>query len=282
MQLAGSDGAGELEAEVLLAHVLGTDRVWLHAHPEAPVAPEEFRKFTGMLRERADQRTPVAYLTGRREFRGLNLVVRRGVFIPRPETEGLVDRVAAWLELPGNRQTPGVVVEACCGSGAIAVAVAKATGRTIIATDLSPAAVEQTRDNAAAHGVGELVQALGGSLLEPVRSLRPRPAVRVVVSNPPYVTAEEMRALPDDIARHEPVLALAAGEDGLDVVRRLIGEAADVLEPGGLLAMEIGAGQGAAVLGLLEPGGWRRGRVEPDLAGRDRYALAIREEGTAR
>jgi len=280
-RLPGSDGAGRLEAEVLLSSVLGTDRVWLHAHPEAPVASEASRTFAGLVRERAEERTPVAYLTGVREFYGLTLRMRRGVFIPRPETEGLVDRVRAWLSDQGDRGAPGVIAEACCGSGAIGVALAIATGRRVIATDLSAAAIDLTRENAMAQGAGALVEALPGSLLEPVEAMRPRPSVCVVVSNPPYVTAAEMRTLPRDIASHEPLLALAAGEDGLDAVRDLISQTARILEPGGLVALEIGAGQGVAVLELLAKGRWRQARIERDLAGNDRYVLAVMAPGTA-
>lgn len=278
-RLAGEDGSGALEAELLLAHVLGRDRVWLHAHAEAELPADARERFADLVRERARDRTPVAYLTGGREFFGLTLAMRRGVFIPRPETEGLVDRVAAWVAGREAGRDAEVLVDVCCGSGAIAVALARETGWRVMATDRSPEAVRLTRDNAASLGVGEAVTVLAGSLLEPLDGLSPRPRVRAVVSNPPYVTTAEMSGLAPDIARHEPALALEAGADGLDVVRALVRDAAGWLLPGGMLAMEIGAGQGGAVRSLLTEAGWSGVRVEADLAGRDRYALALRPAG---
>jgi release factor glutamine methyltransferase len=172
-----------------------------------------------------------------------------------------------------------VVAEPCCGSGAIAVALARTAGCRMIATDLSPAAVALTRQNAVASAVGPLVQVVPGSLLEPVQAgLR----LDAVVCNPPYVRLDEMPGLAPDIARHEPGLALVAGEDGLGVIRALVGQAASRLVAGGLLAMEIGAGQGAAVTALLSGDPWDAVRCDQDLAGRDRYVVAIRRQDTAR
>jgi len=277
-RLAIDGGPATLEAEVLLAHVMQADRVWLHTHPEAEPPLDARRRFDALVDERVLARTPIAYLTGTREFYGIPLVMRRGVFIPRPETEGLVDRVATWLRGRPGGGAGAVVAEPCCGSGAIAVALARTTGCRMIATDLSPAAVALARQNADAAAVGPLVQVVPGCLLEPVQAgLR----LDAVVCNPPYVRRDEMPGLAPDITRHEPELALVAGEDGLGVIRTLVGQAASRLAAGGLLAMEIGAGQGAAAAACLAEGPWDAVRCEQDLAGRDRYILANRRPGTA-
>src|SRR6185436_3943958 len=131
-----------------------------------------------------------------------------------------------------------------------------------------------TVHNAAVNGVGSLVTVYPGLGLAPVLAMTPRPRVRAIVSNPPYVTSTEMKNLPVEIARHEPRLALDGGSDGLDVIRKLVAQAGEVLLSGGLLAMEIGAGQGNAMRALFAASGWRESRIEQDLAGRDRYALA--------
>jgi release factor glutamine methyltransferase len=144
----------------------------------------------------------------------------------------------------------------------------------VVATDASAAAVELTRINAAASGVGHLVAPILGVGLAPILAIDPRPSVLALVVNPPYVTAAEMGGLAPDIARHEPRLALEAGVDGLDVMREVAAGARPILVPGGLLAMEIGINQGSTVRELLDQAGWVHIRIESDLTGRDRYALA--------
>lgn len=275
---SGSGPAARLEAELLLGAVLGRRREWLLARPEFPVPADSHRRFAGLVRRRSEG-VPVAYLTGRREFAGLEFAVGRGVLIPRPETEGLLERVEAWL---GGRadDRPGVVADLGTGSGALAVALARRVGVRVIATDRSATAVRVARRNAAAHGVGHLVEVLRGSWLGPVLRRRPRVRLVAVMSNPPYVSPRLMRRLPPEV-RREPRAALAGGgADGLGAVRAVVASAR-ALVPGGLLALEIGAEQGRAVRRLLDGGGWRDARIDPDLAGRDRYALALRPSAGA-
>ncbi|MEK7767499.1 MAG: HemK/PrmC family methyltransferase, partial [bacterium] len=221
------------------------------------------------VRERARTRCPVAYLTGEKAFAGLRLAVRRGVFIPRPETEGLVELVVGWFRRAGASAPAGPIVDACCGSGAVGIALAFALRRPVIATDVSSEAIALTHENASRCGAEGLVAARAGSLLGPVSE---EPAA--VVSNPPYVRSALIPGLDRDIRDFEPTAALDGGADGLDVVRALVGQAAPRLPPGAPLALEIGEEQGEAVRGLLAGGGWKGVRIEADLAGKARYALA--------
>jgi release factor glutamine methyltransferase len=257
---------------VLLSFALGRNREWLYAHPEHRPDGAVRRTFDEMVRARAEG-CPVAYLTNRKEFAGLDLAMRRGVFIPRPETEGLLELAESWLAAnPG----PGVVVDACCGSGAIAVALAVRTGATVIATDISASAVGLARENAARHGVSGLVAVLAGRGLTPLGELNPRPEIRAVVSNPPYVTLAAMSGLPRDVAGYEPRAALEGGPDGLGVIRELLQEAGAWLGSGGLLALEMGADQAETLPALFEPERWGPPRIARDLAGLPRYVLAVK------
>jgi len=272
----GGGENGLLDAQVLLGFAMRATREWLYAHPEASPGRQASREYRRLVAKRAGTGCPIAYLTGVREFSGLALAMARGVFIPRPETEGLVGLVESWFEGGNFPRDGAVVVDACCGSGAIGVALACRLGIRILATDISREAVKLTGLNAARHGVGDLVQALTGSCLDPVKALSPCPAVRAVVANPPYVTTAEMAGLPRDIADFEPPESLCGGEDGLDVIRILARDSARALAPGGLLALEIGAGQADAVRDTLSRARFGRVRISKDLAGLPRYARAVK------
>ncbi len=267
--------AAGLEAEVLLGAALGRRREWLLAHADAAVPPAARRRFAGWLGRRITRREPVAYLTGVREFAGLEFGVGRGVLIPRPETEGLLERVELWLAANRAMTADGCVTDLGTGSGALAVALAKRTGVRVVAVDRSPVAVRTARHNAIRHGVDGLVRVVRGSWTAPILRLRPQPRVVVVMANPPYVSARLMQALAPEV-RREPRQALAAGRDGLDAIREVARQARGLLVPAGLLAMEIGAEQGSPARRILGSAGWGEVRVERDLAGRNRYALAIR------
>jgi release factor glutamine methyltransferase len=263
--------AARLEAEVLAASAAGRSRAWLVAHGDEPATAPARRKLRGWLRRRITGREPVAYLTGRREFAGLDLEVTRGVLVPRPETEGLVERVEAWLRARPAR--PGeAVADAGTGSGAIAVALAVRLGVRVIATDRSAIACRIAWRNARRHDVTGLVRVRRGRWLGPAR----RERLAAVVSNPPYLTPSEMRRLQPEVRREPPSALAGGGLDGLDAIRSLVARAGAVLPAGGLLALEIGAGQGPGTRRLLANGPWRKVRIERDLAGRTRYALAER------
>ena len=258
-----------LNAELLLAGVLGVKRLDLYLQFDRPLAPPELAEFKARLRRRA-RREPLQYIDGTAPFRDLLLRVDPRVLIPRPETEVLVQAVLDWAR--GRESLSAVDVGT--GSGAIALALAtEGPFARVVATDLHPDALSLAAENHAGAAAQAPVEFRQGDLLEPVRGER----FDVVVSNPPYVGEEEAPALDPEVREWEPAAALFAGPGGLDVIRRLVREAPDHLRPGGLLALEIGAGQGSAVAGLVDAAGaYSPPRLLPDLAGRDRILLAER------
>ena len=263
-----------LEAEMLLGAALGVGREWLLAHDDEIHDRETRVKYGAMLKERAIEGCPIAYLTGYSEFAGLKLRQARGVFIPRPETEGLVELAVDWIN-DNLRDFPGcVVADPGCGSGAIGVAVAALTGCRVLATDISGEAVALTGANAAICGVGNLVAPLAGTWLAPLEGVTRRGKVFAVVSNPPYVPLGVISGLAREVAFFEPHAALDGGVDGLECIRAVEAGAREWLAPGGLMAFEIGEDQGEAVLSLMSAAGWERGHIERDLAGKIRYAMA--------
>jgi release factor glutamine methyltransferase len=213
---------------------------------------------------------PLQYVIGWAPFGRLRLRVGPGVFVPRPETEGLADRAAAHLRAAGAGER--VAVDLCTGSGAIACFLAaEVPGARVVATELDPGALAWARVNSAAHGV----QLLAGDLDAPLPGeLAGR--VDVLCANVPYVPTRAIATMPRDVRDHEPRLALDGGPDGLDVLRRVAGRAGHWLAPGGLLLCEIGDDQGEAAARLLTAAGLAEVAVLPDLAGRDRIVEARR------
>lgn len=250
-------------AERLLMHVLGTDRAGLYTRTEG-LDTREARIYGRALCQRCAG-TPLQHLTGEQGFRRLVLEVRPGVFVPRPETEILVEHALAAL---GGSEDP-VVVDVGTGTGAIALAVKdEQPGATVYATDRSIEAVELARANAVRLGLE--VHVLEGDLLHPLPDTV-RGQVDLVVSNPPYVSAAEVADLPAEV-RADPAGALLGD---LELYERLAGEASRWLWDGGALAVEIGASQGTSVAAVLSAG-FAEVRVVRDLAGRDRVVLARR------
>lgn len=249
-----------LDAEVLLAHALGTGRVTLYTDHDRPLAEPELERYRELVRRRL-KHEPVAYLVGKREFHGVELAVDARVLVPRPETEHLVEE-ALRLAGPGDVK----VADVATGSGAVALALAKALGARgrVFASDVSAAALEVARANAARLGLE--VTLVEGDLGAPLGAFAP---FDVVAANLPYLTAAEMAALDADVA-HEPRLALAGGPDGLDLVRRLVPEVRGLLAPGGGLCLEIGPAQAEATAALLGAAGYAGVRVLKDLEGRPR------------
>lgn len=243
----GIDSA-RLDAEVLLAHVLGSGRLDLYVRYDEPVGPEHLVRYRELVSRRA-RREPLKYILGRTEFLSLPLVVDERVLIPRPETELLAERAIELLrrELPSG---PKIVIDVGTGSGAIAVAIAKSLPDVVVhATDTSPGALKVAEDNARQLGVQDQVTFHQGDLLEPVAELAGQ--VHLVASNPPYVAESDYETLAPELT-FEPREALVSGPTGLEVIEKLVTTAADILRGGGVLLCEIGAGQASGVRQLLE------------------------------
>jgi release factor glutamine methyltransferase len=237
-----------LDAEVLLAEALGCQRIELYTAFETVPADHARSAFRQLVRRRAEG-TPVAYLVGRREFYSLSFRVTPDVLIPRPETELVV---MALLELARKRPagTPLAICDVGTGCGNIAVSVAKhLPDARVLAVDISPAALAVARSNAAEHGVQKQIELVESDLFSAVPSQR---RFDFVLSNPPYVAETEVASLPPDVRQFEPRQALVAGKRGTEVIERLIPEAADRLNPGGHLLVEINPALHDVVQSLIE------------------------------
>ncbi len=257
----------ELDAAVLLSHVTGLDRAGLYANCDRFLSEEEDVVFQELIRRRR-RGEPVAYITGRREFMGLDFAVNPAVLIPRPETELLVETALRLLPAAGTAADVGT------GSGAIAVSLAFYNpGVLVYAVDCSPAALAAARRNAADNGVAGRVSFYEGRLMEPLAGVLRSGQADLIAANMPYIASGDLSALPEAVRMFEPLLALDGGEDGLEHYRRLIPQAEIYLKKGGNLLFEIGFNQGRQALDLLKPGLWQASVVK-DLAGLDRLVAA--------
>jgi release factor glutamine methyltransferase len=255
------------DAELLLLRTLGRDRAWLLAHGDAELTAEQAEQFEAWVARRA-RHEPVQYILGEQEFYGLAMKVTPAVLIPRPETEHLVEET---LRRVGH-DTPVRICDVGTGSGAIAVALARALPKAqVTALDVSQAALEVARENAERHGVAERVRLVESDLLSAVAGER----FDIVVSNPPYVAEGE--DLEQQVRDWEPHAALFAGRTGLEAYERLIPQAWEVLAPGGQLLLEIGHGQREALAEWLR--GWDKVEFVADLQGIPRVAMARRGGG---
>jgi release factor glutamine methyltransferase len=241
----------QLDMSLLLARVLGIDRLGLYVDLDRPLTEAEREEARALLARRV-RREPMAYILGEKEFFGLALEVGPDVLVPRPETEHLVEAAIAWLEAERERRPEALAADIGTGSGAIAIAVAsRCPWSRWIATDLSPAALAVARRNAERHGVADRVEFREGNLLEPLEPEAQAAGLDAILSNPPYVAEADRATLAPDVAEWEPAGALFGGPDGLDALRTLAGGAAALLRPGGLLLLECGHGQAPAVAGML-------------------------------
>lgn len=257
-----------LDAESLLLHLVGRDRAFLIAHGDQELSAEGVVRYYALVERRLGGE-PIQYITREQEFYGFPFHVNHHVLIPRPETEGLVERV---LELAAGFERPRIV-DVGTGSGAIAVTLAaKLAEATITAIDLSEDALEVARGNAERNGVEGEIRFVQGDLLTP---LGPE-SMEIVVSNPPYVPTTDRAALDKEVREFEPTLALFAGEDGLEIYRRLIPAAQKALVVGGWLALEIGYEQADAIRALLSASGFEKIMFARDLQGIERVATAQR------
>jgi release factor glutamine methyltransferase len=254
-----------LNAEHLLAHVLGKRRLDLYLEFDRPLGEGELAPLRDLLRRRAAGE-PLQHLLGTAEFCGRTFACDRRALVPRPETEELVERV---VERFRAAPPAGMVVDVGTGSGVIVISLALAFPElALAAVDLSPEALALACENGLRHGVVERIRWLAGDLLAPCDGV-----VGAVVANLPYIASADLAGLSPEV-RRDPVLALDGGADGLGPMARLVGQAAARLEPGGLLALEIGDGQGAALKGLLAAEPWLNVEVQRDLQGRERFVFA--------
>lgn len=260
-----------LDAECLLAHALEVDRLQLYLEFEKPILAEERARFRELVRRRADERVPVALLTGRREFWSLSLRVTSDVLVPRPETETLVEVALGLLPDP---ESEARVLDLGTGCGAIALALASERPKArVTATDISEAALAVARDNAAELGVQNRVRFLCGDGFEPLQDER----FDLIVSNPPYLAREEESSLAPELA-HEPRQALFAEARGTALLRRIASQSADFLESSGALAVELTPQQASEMTQWLLEAGFAKPTSHRDLAGRIRVVTAERGE----
>lgn len=259
-----------LDAEVLLAHVRGCPRIALYTAFGTPVSDQERGRFRELVKRRGEGE-PVAYLVGSREFFSLPFSVTKDVLVPRPETEGLVVRS---IDLCKAAAAPRII-DVGTGSGAIAVTLATRLPKaTIVATDISSAAIAVARANAEHHGVANRMTFVQCDLMSDPRAAGPW---NVIVSNPPYVREDEFEALPRDVRLHEPRTALVSGPTGVEVVERLVAAALTALAPGGWLLVEIGPAVVAAAEAAIarQPGLLPEATLK-DMAGLPRIVQARR------
>ncbi len=259
------DGARRLgnarEARLLLAEALGMDPGRLSIETDKPVSAHEIKSFGRMVEARLEG-APVSRILGRRAFWGRDFAVTPAVLDPRPETETLV---AAALERPA----PDSFADLGTGSGILATSLlAEWPQARAVATDISPEALQVAAANAARHGVADRLKLVRSDWFSRIRGRFP-----LIVSNPPYIAADEMADLMVEVRDHDPHLALTPGGDGLDAYRQITAGAPDHLTPGGWLMVEIGARQGGAVAALFARAGLIELRVLPDLDGRDRVVI---------
>ena len=261
-----------MNAELLLRFTLDCDRAYLYAHPERELTTEEQTRYEEALAQRA-RGIPAQYITGHQEFWGMDFIVNPAVLIPRPETEHVIETVLQLVN-GGRASLPGMrIVDVGTGSGCIALALAKELpDAEVHATDISPAALEVARANAARHQLENRIQFHETDLLQCLERAR----LDFVVSNPPYVGESEQDQVQLGVRKFEPRKAVFAGPTGLEVIERLIPQAQAALKPGGWLVMEISGTIAQGVKRLL--GRWNAVQVTNDLQGIPRVASARKHE----
>ncbi len=257
-----------LESEVLLAHLLGIDRMGLYLNYDRPLKEEERTAYREMIQRRIAGE-PVAYIVGYREFWSMRFSVSPECLIPRPETEHLVEE---GVRIGKGLRSPLRVLEIGHGCGAVAVALAKELEEArIVATDISPGALSLAQENAGAHGVGERIRFVLGNLFPPGEG-----PFDLICSNPPYIPTEEVLQLAPEVRDYEPLTSLNGGEDGLRFFREIAEGAPGFLVEGGWLLLELGQGQDQQVSAILQERGFVHIDLIPDYAGIKRVIRAQR------
>lgn len=264
----------KVEAELLLAFFLGVERPYLYTHADAELSSDGCKHFEGLCRRRANGE-PLAYIRKEKEFMGLRFHVESGIFIPRPETEHLVEAVLHWVRTgKGKKEGEDLnILELGTGSGCIAVSLAFYMPRaSFVAVDKDAKALKTAQYNSRRQNVGARILFLQGHYFEALAALQGPKHFNIVVSNPPYIEKGIIPQLSPEV-QHEPYQALNGGTDGLDAYREIIMGASDFLLPSGLLALELGAGQAADVIGIARRAGFASAEVCHDYAGIERVLL---------
>jgi release factor glutamine methyltransferase len=260
-------------AEMLLAHVLKCERLQLYTDVDRPASEAERQQLRDLTQRAADHE-PVQYLVGHAWFFSRKFEVSPATLIPRPSTETLVEHVLQRERAEPRGHHP-LIADIGTGTGCIAISLAAALrDARIVATDIAPQALELAARNATAHGVADRVDLHAGDGLAPLREVPGSPRFDYICSNPPYVPDAEWEEVDRNVREYEPERALRGGADGLDVIRRLIGEAPPLLQPGGQLVVEIAHAQREAVLSLALEAGFASARVVKDYESYWRVLIA--------
>lgn len=262
-----------LDAEVLLAHVLEKQRIYLYVHFDEPLQPGELAAYREMIKKRV-LRVPVAQILGEKEFMGLTFKVTADTLVPRPDTEILVQAAVDRLRAMAGEE-PLRFADIGTGSGAICLSVLHYLAGTVADTvDISPAARAVAEENAASLGLADRVTFHTGDLLQPLSGM----VFAAILSNPPYIPEADIAKLAPEVRLKEPHTALSGGQDGLDFYRRLAKEAPAMLVPGGFTAFEVGIHQAGDVTDLLKANPLiDRTEILPDYAGIDRVVVGWRK-----
>jgi release factor glutamine methyltransferase len=283
-----------LAAELLLMHALGHDRAWIYAHPEQQLDAPAREQYFSLIARRASG-VPTQHLTGHQEFWGLDFEVTPAVLIPRPETEHVIEVALERLGVVPEADSPRRnekfrIADVGTGSGCIAIALAhELPNAQITATDISAAALEVARRNAARHGVTSRINFIECNLADfllhgsritghaslPLRASESR-SFDLIASNPPYIGRREAATLPREVREHEPESALFGGEIGTEIYAPLVAQAAALLKPGGILVLELGHDSAEHVSLLLDAPEWTCITITNDLAGIPRIVSAQR------
>ena len=262
-----------LDAEVLLAHVLEKQRIYLYVHFDEPLQPAELAAYREMIKQRV-LRVPVAQILGEKEFMGLTFKVTADTLVPRPDTEILVQAAVDRLRAMAGEE-PLRFADIGTGSGAICLSVLHYLAGTVADTvDISPAARAVAEENAASLGLADRITFHTGDLLQPLSGI----SFAAILSNPPYIPEADIVKLAPEVRLKEPHTALSGGQDGLDFYRRLANEAPAMLVPGGFTAFEVGIHQAGDVADLLKANPLiDRTEILPDYAGIDRVVVGWRK-----
>jgi release factor glutamine methyltransferase len=263
-----------LNAELLLAHSLSLGREGLYGSLQSQIQ-ESDREILERLTQRRISGEPLQYILGRQEFWSIEFKVDPRVFIPRPETEILIEQTLLILSRTLFKKPP-FLLEIGTGSGAIAISLARESKNIfLVATDISRDALVLAKENANSADVQQQIQFVNGDLFDPFRLSKERGLFDLILSNPPYITQFEIRGLAKEVRDYEPLVALDGGEDGLEVYRRIISQAPFYLRGEGWLLLEVGQGQSERVSKLIEEGGhFLKPECILDLSGIERVVKA--------